>query len=232
MSNFIRQDKNPPSLQTIARNDALYGDRALSADVEPQLDMSVPARLRKAYDQVPEVADRDLTDWLNRALVARAEAAHEASMQKYRDAHEGRSLLTGDRPAYDGVIAGGMRPADFDYARHMYKLDSAERQVSASEKAVKREAARQEARCRCCRALDVPTRLPLVRLTADGTPNGFGAPFPGKLVRLDGAGVVCADCESVIAAKYLDALATQRLGGRRSRADLASDYLKQAVVKR
>ena len=229
MSGFFTSS-NGPSLQQWHRNNVRYGDRRLSADVAPQLDMSVPPRLRKAYDSVADLRDRDLTDWLNRALEARAQAAHQASQQEYAAAHEGRTLITDERPAYDAVVRGGMQPTDFDYARHLYKLDTAEREVSASEKAVKREAARQEARCRCCRALDVPTRLPIVRLTEDGTPGGLRPSPQGKVMRLDGAGVVCVECETVIAAKYRDTLAAQRLDGRRSRSDLAGDYLKHVTV--
>ncbi|MCF8572331.1 hypothetical protein L5G32_18915 [Gordonia sp. HY002] len=202
----------------------------LRAVPAPPLDRTVPARLRTEYDAAPLMSDRELVQLANDAHRRRAERAHQASQAAYAATHEGRTVFTDLRPAYDAVIAEGLTDEDFDDAQHIQRLKVAERKVAAAESAAKRETERQAARCRVpeCGALDLPTRRPVVQLTA---PNG---PLDsGRSVVLDGPGVVCAECESVIVAEYLATLAAVKLSRRIARADAARTYVAKArPVKR
>ncbi|WOC12526.1 hypothetical protein [Gordonia sp. MP11Mi] len=197
----------------------------LQAVPAPPLDRTIPARLRTEYDSAPLMSDRELVQLANDAHRRRADRAHQASQAAYAATHEGRTVFTDLRPAYDAVIAEGLTDQDFDDAQHLQRMEVAERKVRAAESAAKREADRQSARCRVseCGALDVPTRRPVVQLTA---PNG---PLDnGRSVILDGPGVVCAECESVIVTEYLASLSAAKLTRRTTRADAAREYLAKA----
>lgn len=209
------------------------GASDLQAVDAPPLDKSVPSRLRAAYDRAPALSDRELVarNLAHQANHARASRAHDASQAAYAAAHNGNFLFTPDRPAFDAVIAAGITPEDFDDAQHMQRLAVAEREVSASEAAVAREAKRNAARCRACGALDVPTRLPVVILGATAAPVSAMHAAQEVTVTLDGAGVVCGKCEAVIASAYVADLAADKLDRRRTRADAARAYLRKATVK-
>lgn len=194
----------------------------LTVTPAPPLDRSIPSRLRAAYDEAPKLPDRDLISLAHRTLFERAERAHQASQDVYAATHGGTTLFTDERPAFDAVMAGGVTGEDLDDAQHMQRLKSAERKVAAAEAAKKRETDRQAKRCRVpgCGKLDVPTRKPIVQLTIPNGPLDIG-----RTVVLDGAGVVCPECEAVIVAEYMANLAAAKLTRRTTRATAARDYL-------
>lgn len=231
---MFKTDKNPAESNSRNLGPTTHAGRDFGRGMPivmdaPPADLTVPDRLASAYDAAPSIPDRDLGEWLVRAHTERAARADAAAAREYVRRY-GTALGTPDRPSYDAVIAGGPTDEDFEYAQHLRRMDYAERKVSAAEQAAEAEARRQAAKCTNCGVLDVPTRLPVVTLTAEVSTGPRTLPVPGTVAKL-GGGVVCAECETTISDLYRANLASQSVGKRRTRLDAARDYLNRLPAK-
>lgn len=208
---------------------------------DPESMFFVPEPLREDY-RTAMPSEADILAGLDRAVELRAQRAQadaDAAAQTARDNAPGAdrdpgtsrlpNMLRHDLGVYRRVKDAGHAEGDAAIGQHLALLDRATEAHRAREAEATAERARQAAKCDTCGRLDVPTTAPTLTLT-DPTPSGkVDGPTAAlrrrsAVIRL-AAGRVCVECEAVVRAEYVAALAAEVTDDGRTRADRAREYV-------
>ena len=128
---------------------------------------------------------------------------------------------------YRAALDEGEQEGDAELAEHRARVAFAKRCKAERDKAERAEKRRQDARCRSCDALDVPTAPAVFTLMPAPRPNHTPGHNNKAQTYTVGNGPVCGHCRVLVIAEERARIASQKVGDS-TRGELVKRFLNRA----
>lgn len=160
--------------------------------------------------------------------LAPAHARREAPRRSPAPGMPGPQELARERASSERAAAenAGEQEGDAELAEHRARLTFAKQCKAEHDEAERTEKRRQDARCRCCGALDVPTAVPVLTLVPAPKPHDPPSNRNKARTYTVGEGPVCAHCRVVVLETETARVAAQKVDGV-TRAELAKQFIER-----